>query len=84
MSPEKLRQVIEEAYERRAELTPQSIPPALGAALAECITLLDAGRVRVAEKRDGHWVVNQWLKKAVLLAFRARENEVVDAGYTRF
>ncbi|HSD75240.1 MAG TPA: 2,3,4,5-tetrahydropyridine-2,6-dicarboxylate N-succinyltransferase [Steroidobacteraceae bacterium] len=84
MSPEELRQVIEEAYERRAELTPQSIPPALGAALAECITLLDAGRVRVAEKRDGHWVVNQWLKKAVLLAFRARENEVVDAGYTRF
>ena len=84
MQLEQLRQTIDEGYERRAELTPQSVTPVLGEAVAECLALLDAGRARVAEKRDGQWTVNQWLKKAVLLAFRTRDNEVVNAGYTRF
>jgi 2,3,4,5-tetrahydropyridine-2-carboxylate N-succinyltransferase len=84
MELEKLQQIIDAAYERRTELTPQSISPALREALADCIELLDSGRERVAAKRDGDWVVNQWLKKAVLLTFRARDNEVADAGYTRF
>jgi 2,3,4,5-tetrahydropyridine-2-carboxylate N-succinyltransferase len=84
MQLETLRRIIEEGYERRSELTPQSITPELDEALADCMALLDAGRARVAEKRDGQWVVNQWLKKAVVLTFRARENEVADAGYTRF
>jgi 2,3,4,5-tetrahydropyridine-2-carboxylate N-succinyltransferase len=84
MQLEKLRDLIDSAYERRAELTPKSLTPELNAALTECVELLDAGRARVAEKRDGQWVVNQWLKKAVLLTFRARENEVTEAGHTRF
>jgi 2,3,4,5-tetrahydropyridine-2-carboxylate N-succinyltransferase len=84
MQPEKLRTIIEAGYERRSETTPQSITPELEEALADAIALLDSGRARVAEKRDGQWVVNQWLKKAVLLTFRASENQVVDAGYTRF
>ena len=84
MQLEKLRTIIEEGYERRAEITPQSITPELDEALADSIALLDSGRARVAEKRDGQWLVNQWLKKAVLLTFRASENQVVDAGYTRF
>ena len=84
MQLEKLRTIIEEGYERRAEITPQSITPELEEALADSLALLDSGRARVAEKRDGQWVVNQWLKKAVLLNFRASENQVVDAGFTRF
>jgi 2,3,4,5-tetrahydropyridine-2-carboxylate N-succinyltransferase len=84
MQLDKLRTIVDDAYERRAELAPQSLTAELDEALADCIALLDAGRARVAEKRDGKWVVNQWLKKAVLLAFRARENVVADAGYTRF
>jgi 2,3,4,5-tetrahydropyridine-2-carboxylate N-succinyltransferase len=40
--------------------------------------------LRVAEPRDGRWVVNQWLKQAVLLSFRINDNRVIDAGYTRF
>src|SRR5690606_25922418 len=39
--------------------------------------------LRVAEKRGGDWVVNQWLKKAVLLSFRIQANRVVDAGFTK-
>ena len=84
MQLEKLRTIVEEGYERRAEITPQSITPELEEALADSIALLDSGRARVAEKRDGQWLVNQWLKKAVLLTFRAGDNQVVDAGYTRF
>src|ERR1700736_5110233 len=81
---EKLRPLIEAAFERRAELTPRNLPPDLGAAIDECIELLDSGKARVAEPRDGHWVVNEWLKKAVLLYFRSHDNRVMDAGYTRF
>ncbi|HXS29012.1 MAG TPA: 2,3,4,5-tetrahydropyridine-2,6-dicarboxylate N-succinyltransferase [Steroidobacteraceae bacterium] len=79
-----LQATIDEAFERRAELTPKNVPHALSRALDETIDLLDRGKARVAEKRDGRWMTHQWLKKAVLLSFRVRENTVVDAGYTRF
>jgi 2,3,4,5-tetrahydropyridine-2,6-dicarboxylate N-succinyltransferase len=79
-----LRTQIETAFERRAEITPKSVSRELRSALDECIALLDNGQARVAEKRDGRWVVNEWLKKAVLLNFRAYDNTVIEAGYTRF
>jgi len=82
--PQRLEEIIDAAFERRAELDPRNVPHELGAALEETLELLDRGRARVAEKRDGSWIVHQWLKKAVLLAFRTRENVVFDAGYTRF
>jgi 2,3,4,5-tetrahydropyridine-2-carboxylate N-succinyltransferase len=79
-----LRATIEAAFERRADLTPANLTPALGAALEECIALLDSGQLRVAEPQGGGWVVNEWLKKAVLLYFRAHDNRAIDAGFTRF
>jgi 2,3,4,5-tetrahydropyridine-2,6-dicarboxylate N-succinyltransferase len=79
-----LRATIEAAFERRAELTPRNLPRELGEALEECLNLLDSGQARVAEPRDGGWVVNEWLKKAVLLYFRAHDNRLMDAGFTRF
>jgi 2,3,4,5-tetrahydropyridine-2-carboxylate N-succinyltransferase len=82
---ERLEATINAAFERRAELTPSNLPREVEAALAECLDLLDSGRARVAEpSAGGGWVVNQWLKKAVLLSFRTRDNTVVEAGYTRF
>jgi len=80
----RLRALIDAAWERRTQLTPDNVTPELAAALEECLTLLDGGRARVAEPREGRWVVNEWLKKAVLLSFRVRDNRVVDAGFTRF
>ena len=80
----RLRAVIDAAFERRAELSPQNLPPELDAALEACLGLLDSGAARVAEPRDGGWVVNEWLKKAVLLSFRVRANRLIDAGFTRF
>jgi 2,3,4,5-tetrahydropyridine-2-carboxylate N-succinyltransferase len=79
-----LAATIDEAFERRAELSARSAPATVRHAVEESIELLDSGKARVAEKRDGKWVVNEWLKKAVLLYFRTHDNEVMDAGYTRF
>jgi 2,3,4,5-tetrahydropyridine-2,6-dicarboxylate N-succinyltransferase len=79
-----LQTTIDSAFEQRASLGPASAPSALRTALDEALGLLDSGAVRVAEKRAGSWVVNQWLKRAVLLHFRVHENQVLDAGYTRF
>jgi 2,3,4,5-tetrahydropyridine-2-carboxylate N-succinyltransferase len=79
-----LKDIIDAAFERRAELSPHNLPPELDAALEASLALLDAGAARVAEPRDGTWVVNEWLKKAVLLSFRVRDNRLIDAGFTRF
>jgi 2,3,4,5-tetrahydropyridine-2,6-dicarboxylate N-succinyltransferase len=81
---QRLRSIVDAAYERRASLSPGHIPEDLDEALEQCLTLLDRGELRVAEPREGSWVVNEWLKKAVLLSFRVRENRVVDGGFTRF
>jgi 2,3,4,5-tetrahydropyridine-2-carboxylate N-succinyltransferase len=82
--PAHLRGVIDAAFERRASLSARQLPRELDAALEECLTLLDRGELRVAEPRAGGWVVHEWLKKAVLLSFRVRENRVVEGGFTRF
>ena len=79
-----LQNVIETAWERRAELKPAGADAKLRDAVEQCLAGLDSGTLRVAERRDGGWVVNQWLKQAVLLSFRINDNRVVDAGYTRF
>lgn len=80
----KLQQIIEDAFEHRAELRPDSAEPAVREAVFEAIERLDSGAERVAEKRGEDWVVNQWLKKAVLLSFRLRDNQVIDGGETRY
>ncbi len=54
------------------------------AAVQEAIGLLDSGAARVAEKKDGDWHVNQWLKKAVLLSFALTDNKVIESGHSRF
>jgi 2,3,4,5-tetrahydropyridine-2-carboxylate N-succinyltransferase len=79
-----LESIINDAFENRAELTPQSVSPEIKEAIIESINLLDNGKARVAEKKGGDWVVNEWLKKAVLLSFRTSDNRVMDGGSSRF
>ena len=79
-----LQSLIEAAFEQRAEITPKSISRELRVGLDEALDLLDSGRARVAEKKDCNWVVNDWLKKAVLLYFRAWDNKLIEGGHTRF
>jgi 2,3,4,5-tetrahydropyridine-2-carboxylate N-succinyltransferase len=84
MEHQELREAIEAAFERRKTLTPQTAGSELCAALDAAIGLLDRGELRVAERREGGWSVNEWLKKAVLLYFRTHANQLSDAGYARF
>lgn len=79
-----LKPFIESAFERRAEITPQTINRDLRDAIDQVILELDRGELRVAEKIDGNWVVNEWAKKAVLLSFRANDNKLMQGGETTF
>ncbi len=81
---QQLQQIIENAFEQRAELTPSNAPADIRTAVNQVLELLDSGQVRVAEKQDGHWIVNQWLKKAVLLSFRINDNAVIRDGYSNY
>ena len=76
--------LIDRAWDDRAALNPQNAPAQLYEAVAETIAALDAGRLRVAEKRNGEWVTHQWIKKAVLLSFRLADNSVSQAGDLRY
>ncbi|PPD17611.1 MAG: 2,3,4,5-tetrahydropyridine-2,6-dicarboxylate N-succinyltransferase, partial [Methylobacter sp.] len=79
-----LENLINDAFENRANLSPTNAPADLRAAVAEILKLLDTGKLRVAEKIDGDWVTHQWLKKAVLLSFRINDNRLMDGGNTRY
>ena len=73
--------LIEDAFERRTELTHAEIETHLRPAVNQVIELLESGERRVAEPDGrGGWTVNQWIKKAVLLYFRINDNRVVDGG----
>ncbi|MEQ1622316.1 MAG: 2,3,4,5-tetrahydropyridine-2,6-dicarboxylate N-succinyltransferase [Methylococcales bacterium] len=79
-----LENIINEAFEQRADITPSTVSAEIRNAVNEAINLLDSGQARVAEKINGDWVTNQWLKKAVLLSFRINENRLMDGGNTRY
>lgn len=79
-----LQTIIEQAFEQRDSITPSAAPADVKQAVADAIAMLNDGSARVAEKIDGEWVVNQWLKKAVLLYFRLHGNEVIDGAESRF
>ncbi len=81
---EKLQSLIEQAFEKRADLTPKSAPEDVKAAVREVLARLDAGTLRVAQKAGGEWITHQWVKKAVLLSFRLRDNEIMQGGYTHY
>jgi 2,3,4,5-tetrahydropyridine-2-carboxylate N-succinyltransferase len=71
-----LRSIVERAFEDRQTLG-VSTKGEVRDVVEEALDLLDAGKVRVAEKQNGGWVVNQWLKKAVLLSFRLNDMEIM-------
>lgn len=76
---ENLESIIEQAFDNRDQIntsTTGEVRDAVDAAL----NMLDCGAARIAEKIDGNWVVNQWLKKAVLLGFRLNEMEIMTGG----
>jgi 2,3,4,5-tetrahydropyridine-2-carboxylate N-succinyltransferase len=75
-----LEALIDAAFERRTDISPATVEPALLQALDQIVDELNRGRLRVAEKRDDGWFTHQWIKKAVLLYFRTHDNRVMPAG----
>jgi 2,3,4,5-tetrahydropyridine-2-carboxylate N-succinyltransferase len=75
-----LQSTIDVAWERRADINAANAPDVL-AAVEQVISALNGGRLRVAQRVGvGEWVVNQWVKKAVLLSFRLTDNQLMRAG----
>ena len=78
------KKIIEDAFENRADITPMSVDTIVKEAVEDTIALIDKGELRVAEKVNGDWQVNEWLKKAVLLSFRIQDNNFMKGGFTNY
>ena len=82
---QELQQLIEDAFERRADITPRNADAKVKDAVATVLDMLDKGTLRVAERVQGQeWKTNQWIKKAVLLSFRLEDNSFIKGGYTNY
>lgn len=79
-----IQQVIDQAFERRGEITPRTAETHVKDAVLEAIKLLDSGKAHVVTKSNNTWVVNEWLKKAVLLYFRIEDNSLIKGGFTNY
>lgn len=84
MKVEKLQTVIEKAFEDRANISSHHVENKVVEAIGEVIDLLDHGKLRVAEKHADKWIVNEWVKKAVLLSFRIEDNYFIKGGFTNY
>ena len=78
--------IIEAAFEERSKITPENVSTDIKDAINQTIDGLNDGSLRVATriKDSQNWETHQWIKKAVLLSFRIKENEVMDGSYTKF
>ena len=76
-----LEATINAAWEDRANLSPKAVSAEVLAAVEDTISQLNSGKIRVATRQGvGQWTVHQWIKKAVLLSFRLKDNEMMRAG----
>ena len=80
---DELESIIESAFENRYKSDIRESRE-IKQAVNEVIAFLDSGHARVAEPNGSEWLVNQWLKKAVLLSFLFSENRVIDGGSTKY
>ncbi len=78
---QQLQQIIDTAWDNRANISPKSAPKEVADAVEHVLASLDKGQLRVATREGvGQWTVHQWIKKAVLLSFRLKDNALIEAG----
>ena len=78
---QQLQTLIDNAWDNRASLSPAAAPKEIVDAVDHVISELNNGTLRVATREAvGQWTVHQWIKKAVLLSFRLKDNELIEAG----
>jgi len=82
---QQLQTILDAAWDDRANLSSTSAPKEVTDAVEHVIHQLDTGALRVATRTSvGQWTTHQWIKKAVLLSFRLRDNELMKAGELGF
>jgi 2,3,4,5-tetrahydropyridine-2-carboxylate N-succinyltransferase len=81
MNLDKFEKIINEAFDIKEKINANSDKSIIDA-IKETIELTDKGKIRVAVKKDGSWVVNQWVKKAILLSFKINKMEILRGPYT--
>jgi len=80
-----MKSFVEELWDARDTLTKESLKePEIKKAILDAIDDLDCGKIRVASKKNGHWVVNEWVKKVILLYFKVSDNQVLSDGNHRY
>ena len=81
MNLDKFEKIVNEAFDNKEKINANS-DKSIIEAINETIELTDQGKIRVAEKKSGSWIVNQWVKKAILLSFKINKMEILRGPYT--
>ena len=81
MNLDKFEKIINESFDKKEEINTKS-DKSIIEAVNDTIELVDQGKIRVAEKKDGKWIVNQWIKKAILLSFKINKMQILRGPYT--
>ena len=81
-----LQDIIEHSFENRSEINPSNAPTEVADAVSEVLNKLNSGELRVASRigNTQNWETHQWIKKAVLLSFRLKDNEMMNGGSTNY
>jgi 2,3,4,5-tetrahydropyridine-2-carboxylate N-succinyltransferase len=81
-----LQDTIEQGFENRSEINPSNAPQEIVDAVSEVLNKLNSGELRVASRigDSQDWETHQWIKKAVLLSFRLKDNEMMPGGSTNY
>ena len=80
MDTNSFEKIINEAWNNKSQVSSKSSRKILNA-ISKTIELLDSGKIRVAEKKNDEWIVNQWIKKAILLSFRVNKMKISKGPY---
>ena len=81
MNLDKFEKIINESFNKKEEINSKSDITIIDA-INDTIELVDQGKIRVANKKDGKWIVNQWIKKAILLSFKINKMQILRGPYT--
>ena len=75
-----LEKLINDAFDNRNSISSSTTGP-IRDSVNLTLDRLDNGSLRVCEKKNGEWIVNQWAKKAILLSFKLNDNEIIKSSH---
>ena len=71
---------IHKAFEEKSQYSPTNCPSELASTIKSILNELNQGTLRIAEKQSDQWIVNEWVKKAILLSFITSQNKIIQNG----